>query len=97
MGFSFHYPKEYSILCQDYGFFEIVRGCTFDIAQTYLAIRRSVEVNRASEGNVGWFPYNGSDGVVSDIPAGDGPGRRCSIDDEVISRNFVAVKVTFFC
>lgn len=40
---------------QTVDFFEIARGCTFDVPQPYLAFRRIVEVDWESNGNVVWF------------------------------------------
>lgn len=80
---------------QDVCFFEVVHGGPLDITQPYLVFRRTADVDRASEGNVGWFPYNAGDGLVSDIRARDVPKRRHKIDDEVILRLVNAVKVRF--
>lgn len=54
-----------------------------------------MEVAWASESNVKWFPINAGDGVVSDISGRDVPECKWTIDDEVISRHFNAVKVSF--
>lgn len=56
----------------------IIRGRTVHTPQSYLAFRRSVEFDWNSDGNVGWFLYSAGDGIVSDIPAIDIPGRKQS-------------------
>lgn len=80
---------------QNIAFLENVCGSTFDIALACLAFRRAVEVYWARKGSVGWFPYNADDGIVSVIPATYVPARTHTIEDEVISGHFNAVKVGF--
>lgn len=57
-------------------FFEIVRGCTFDVPQAYLTLCGTIEISWNSRGNVAWFPYSAGDSIPSDIPAEEVPGRK---------------------
>lgn len=82
-------------LVQDVGLFEIVRGRTFDIRQAYLAFHWIAEVDWAREDNVEWLPYNPGGGIVSEILARVVIGRERTLQDEVTSRQFIAVKIRF--
>lgn len=83
------------IFVQDNGLFEIVFECTFGIPQSYLKFHHTLRVEKSSDGNSWWFLYSASESIVSDIPAGQIPGRKCFLDDEVISNHIDTVKVSF--
>lgn len=52
-------------------------------------------VDREADGNFGRFKYRAGDVVVSDIPSREAPEGRRSLDDEVKSVHFDAIKVFF--
>lgn len=75
--------------------FKVFRGFTFAICQSYVAFRYTLEIGCESDGNIMWLPYSADRGVLSDIPAGEVPGRKRSVNDETISVHDSVVEVLF--
>lgn len=67
------------------GFFGVVRHCSFDPVQAYLAYRRANEVDWDGVNCAGWFPYKGQTGEVMGIPARQVPGTKRDRDGVLIS------------
>lgn len=80
---------------QDVRYFEIVQSCTFGIPQAYLSSHRTVESSLDSDGNASWLPFTFSDGVFSNIPAEEGPGRKRVLYNKVISIHVYIIKAPF--
>lgn len=88
-------PQGVLELIQDTGCFETFLSCAFDISQAHLTLHRTFEVRWNNDSNVGWFAYCAGDGIVSDIPDRNVPGRKSSLNDKVISVHVNIVKVSF--
>lgn len=82
------FPTLYKVLVS----FKVVRGCTFDFPQAYLAFRGTVEASWDCGGNVWRFSYSVGDGVVSDTSSREVPDRKRSLHDDVVSARVDTVK-----
>lgn len=75
--------------------FEVFRGLHFDFSQAYLAFFVNAAADWNTDGNVGWFSYSDGDGVLSDFPAREVPGRNRSLDEEALPINTDTVMFSF--
>lgn len=67
------------------GFFKVTPQCLFDASMSYVAYRRSEEVDWRDNRCSGWFTCNGHIGKLLRIPERQLPGKKCNREGALIA------------